>query len=67
MQDATSIRQNFCNIVNSIYGLGIWYEPSETITKADMNGDGLLYDRDENGENSGVETQGGAEDDNGQV
>lgn len=66
MQDATSIRQNFCNIVNSIYGLGIWYEPSETITKADMNGDGLLYDRNENGENSGIENGGGGEDD-GQV
>ena len=48
-QDATSIRQNFCNIVNSIYGLGIWYEPSESITQADINGDGLLYDRQTNG------------------
>lgn len=53
MQDCISIRQNFCNIVNSIWGLGIWYEPSETISKADTNGDGVLYDRDENGENSG--------------
>lgn len=48
MQDATSIRQNFCNIVNSIWGLGMWYEPSENITNADTNGDGLLYDRDVN-------------------
>lgn len=46
MQDATSIRQNFCNIVNSIWGLGIWYEPSENITSQDMNGDGTMYDRD---------------------
>ena len=46
MQDYVSIRQRFCNIVNSIWGLGIWYEPSENIAEADLNGDGVLYDRD---------------------
>lgn len=46
MQDFVSIRQNFCNIVNSIWGLGIWYEPSQNITSADLDGDGLMYDRD---------------------
>ena len=46
MNDYVKIRQNFCNIVNSIWGLGIWYEPSENITGADMNGDGLVYDMD---------------------
>lgn len=46
MQDATSIRQHFCNVVNSIWGLGIWYEPSENISEADVNNDGLFYDRD---------------------
>ena len=55
MQDAVTIRQNFCNIVNSIWGLGIWYEPSETITKADQNGDGVLYDRNDNATNSGAD------------
>ncbi|MBO7695266.1 MAG: hypothetical protein J6T10_21800 [Methanobrevibacter sp.] len=45
-QDYVSIRQNFCNIVNSIWGLGIWYEPSQNITNADIDGDGLMYDRD---------------------
>lgn len=54
MQDAVSIRQRFCNIVNSIWGLGIWYEPSENISSADINGDGLTYDRD---------TEGGTEED----
>ena len=44
-QDYVSIRQNFCNIVNSIWGLGIWYEPSQNITNADIDGDGLMYDR----------------------
>lgn len=45
MQDGLSIRQNFCNIVNSIFGLGIWCEPSENIVGADITGDGLMYDR----------------------
>ena len=49
LQDAVSVRQRFCNIVNSIWGLGIWYEPSETISQTDVNGDGILYDEDTNG------------------
>lgn len=63
LQDAVTIRQNFCNIVNSIWGIGLWYEPSETIIKADLNGDGMLYDRDE-GNNAGVDAgteNGGAD------
>lgn len=49
LQDKVSISQRFCNIVNSIWGLGIWYEPSENITNLDTNGDGAVYDRDEEG------------------
>lgn len=45
-QDRVSIRQRFCNIVNSIWGLGIWYEPSQNITQGDPEGDGFGYDRD---------------------
>lgn len=59
MQDATSIRQHFCNVVNSIWGLGIWYEPSENITEADVNGDGLMYDRDVNDNQESQEIGGG--------
>ncbi len=55
LMDGLSIRQNFCNIVNSIWGLGIWCEPSETIVNMDLNGDGTAYDRNENGENGGQE------------
>lgn len=62
MQDYTSIRQNACNIINSIWNIGMWYEPSETITACDMNGDGALYDRNETGENSGIESEGGDND-----
>lgn len=61
MQDGLSIRQNFCNIVNSIWGLNMWCEPSETISKADINGDGVLYDRNDNDGSTGVETNEGGE------
>ena len=64
MQDAVTIRQNFCNIVNSIWGLGLWYEPSETITKADTNGDGVMYDRDDTGQTSGTTTDNYGGEDN---
>lgn len=61
LQDGSSIRQNFCNIVNSIWGLGIWCEPAENISGADLNGDGLIYDRNENGESTGVDTSNNME------
>ena len=57
LMDGLLIRQNFCNIVNSIWGLGIWCEPSETIVGMDINGDGTAYDRDENGENGGQDNE----------
>ena len=55
MQDGTSIRQNFCNIVNSIWGVGMWCEPAQNVMGADIDGDGLMYDRDDDAENTGVE------------
>lgn len=57
LQDGLSIRQNFCNICNSIWDLGIWCEPAENIMGADQDGDGVIYDRNEAGENSGIETE----------
>ena len=66
LQDGLSIRQNFCNIVNSIWGIGIWCEPAENIIGADINGDGVVYDRNDAGQNSGIESSntdnGGNED-----
>lgn len=62
LQDGLSIRQNFCNIVNSIWGLGIWCEPSENET-TDLNGDGVQYDEN-TGEKSGVETGGAGNESN---
>ena len=55
LQDGLSIRQNFCNIVNSIWGLGIWCEPAQNIMGVDIDGDGLMYDRDDDAESTGVE------------
>ena len=66
LQDGLSIRQDFCNIVNSIWGLGLWCEPAENITGADMNGDGLMYDRNDDGAQTGTDNTssntGGGED-----
>ena len=53
--DGLSIRQNFCDIVNSIWGLDIKCEPSETIVNLDVNGDGATYDKTEDSENSEAE------------
>lgn len=46
-QDGLTLRQNFCDIVNSIWGLGIWCEPSEAVMAVDMSGDGIAADRDD--------------------
>ena len=56
LQDGASIRQNFCNIVNSIWGIGMWCEPAENVSGVDRNGDGVIYDRNESGQSSGVES-----------
>jgi len=34
----------------------MWCEPAENIMGADVNGDGLVYDRNIEGENSGIES-----------
>lgn len=44
LQDGLTLRQKFCNIVNSIWGLGIWCENSEITTSMDRNGDGEAKD-----------------------
>lgn len=44
--DGLKIRQHFCNIVNSIWDLGIWCEASEDITGIDANLDGKVYDEE---------------------
>lgn len=44
LQDGLTQRQNSCNIINSIWGLGFWYDLSETVSGADRNLDGIAYD-----------------------
>lgn len=44
LSDGLRIRQDFCDIVNSIWGLGIWCEISETALQADKNGDMIADD-----------------------
>lgn len=55
LSDGLLIRQEFCNIVNSIWGLGIWCDISENLVNLDMNGDGVAYERNEEGENGGID------------
>ena len=44
MTDGLTLRQHFCNIVNSIWGLGMWCEASEVVIGVDRNGDGQIAD-----------------------
>lgn len=48
LQDSLTLRQNFCDLVNSIWGLGIWVEPSEVVLNIDRNGDGMIGDDSNN-------------------
>ena len=54
--DGLAIRQNFCNIVNSIWGTSIWCMPAEAVLGADVDGDGDAYDSNTDGQQSGVDS-----------
>ena len=48
-QDGLTIRQNFCDIVNSVWGLGIWCEPAQSAI-GDLDMDGTAVDeKDQSG------------------
>lgn len=54
LDDDLRQRQRFCDIVNSIWGLGIWCELSETALGADTDGDGVVSDeQDQSGSQEG--------------
>ena len=57
LQDGLSIRQNFCNIVNSIWDLGIWCEPAQNVMGMDNDGDGAIYEDNIDGANTGMEAE----------
>lgn len=62
-QDGLTIRQKFCDIVNSIWGLGIWCEASEVVVGIDQNLDGEVTDnQDQSGEEAGEQPLGGNSD-----
>lgn len=57
MQDGLSNRQTFCDIVNSLYGLGVWCDVAES-NGIDRNGDGQLIDeQDQSGMAEGEQPQ----------
>lgn len=62
LTDGLAIRQNFCNIVNSIWHLGIWCDITETAAMRDDNGDGRIDENDPTASQSGSE--GGNDDGN---
>lgn len=43
-QDGLTLRQKFCNLVNHIWGLGIWCEASETVVNSDKDMNGEVAD-----------------------
>lgn len=66
MEDGLALRQNFCIICNSIWNLGIWCEPAESLINADLNGDGTAYgnqsDKNSSGSENNESTDGGNSD-----
>ena len=44
LQDGLKIRQHWCNIINSVWGLGYWCEISEAAAGIDKNLDGEVSD-----------------------
>lgn len=51
LRDSLNMRQTFCNRVNSIWGLGIWCDVSETVLGVDKNGDGTVGENEDQGSN----------------
>lgn len=43
-QDGLTIRQRFCDIVNSLWGLGIWCDVSEPVAGVDRDMNGIIAD-----------------------
>lgn len=60
-EDGLTIRQNFCDIVNSIWGLGIWCDSGESALGVDANMDGQIQNDETPG--ADLSDDGGAQDD----
>lgn len=60
-QDGLSLRQQFCDIVNSIWGLGIWCDSSEIVLDVDKDANGEISESKEPAEvESSFDDGGGA-------
>ena len=46
LRDSLKKRQDFCDIVNSIFGTEMWCEVSETVLGIDTTGDGVIGDNE---------------------
>lgn len=57
LRDSLQCRQDACNIINSIWGLDMWCEPTEVITMMDNNGDGILGSNEDMSTNQGTENE----------
>lgn len=57
LTDGLKLRQDACNIINSIWPIGIWCEISETAENVDKNGDG--FSDDSGDPTTGTEFTGG--------
>ena len=59
-QDGLTLRQEFCDIVNSIWGTFIWCDTSEVVQNMDSNMDGSISDeQDQSGTMEGEQPEGG--------
>lgn len=52
-------RQRWCDIINSIWDIGMWCEPEESVIGMDTNGDGMITNNeDQSGTMQGEQPQG---------
>lgn len=56
-QDGLTIRQKFCDMVNAIWGLGIWCDTSESVMGIDKDGDMEAIDKQDQSGAEGTQPQ----------
>ena len=57
-QDGLSLRQNFCDMINAVWGLGMSCSANETVTNFDVDMDGELVDNNEGQSSIEIQQQG---------
>lgn len=56
-QDGLSLRQNFADMINAVWGLGVSCSANETVTNFDVNMDGELVDNNDGQSSAETQTQ----------